>query len=92
MSVGKVLRILRERFAPDAIDGISQNMAKFTYLKRADQNMIRQKAEARVLLGSGFPDEFVSEMRTKNASLSKNKKTLVLVWSTHRSSLFQKSL
>ena len=35
----QILKILRERFAPDAIDSIFQDMAKFMYFKRTGQNM-----------------------------------------------------
>ena len=58
-----ILRKLRERLAPDAIDSSSRNVAKFMYFGRAAQNMdaylefdmLRQKGEARMLMGSGFP-------------------------------------
>ena len=36
---GRILRILRERFASDAIDSIFQDVAKYTSCKRADQKM-----------------------------------------------------
>ena len=39
---------------------------------------LRQKAEARVAMGSGFPGEFVSVLCMQNAALSKNGKTLAL--------------
>ena len=64
-----ILRNLRERFAPDAIDSVFQAMLRFTYSGRADLtmgaylmkfDMLRRKAEARMVTGSGFPDEFVS--------------------------------
>ena len=64
---GQISKISRERFAPDAIDSIFQDMLKFTYFKRTDQKIgthmtefdfSRQKAEARMLMGSGLPDEF----------------------------------
>ena len=83
----QISRILRERFAPDAIDLIFQDMAKFTYSKRAGQKMgtyimefemLREKAESQMLMGSGPPDAFVSVMCTQNAALSKNEKTMVL--------------
>ena len=63
----RILRILGERFAPEAIDSIFQDMAKFMYFERADQNsdmylmefdVLPQKAGARMLMGSGFPAEF----------------------------------
>ena len=46
-------------------------MAKFSYFKRAGQDadtnvmefeILRQKAGARVVAGSGFPDEFASAL------------------------------
>ena len=39
---------------------------------------LRQKVEARMIMGGGFPDEFVSVLRMQNAALTKNEKTLVL--------------
>ena len=65
----QISRILRERFAPDAIDSIIQVVAKFTFFRRANQNTdayitefetLRGKAESRMAMGSGFPDAFVS--------------------------------
>ena len=83
----QILRILRERFAPDAIDSIFQDMVTFVYFERAGQNMAtyimefemqREKAESRMLAGSGFPGAFVSALCTQNAALSKNGKTMAL--------------
>ena len=37
--VAQISRILRERFAPDAIDSAQRDVAKFAYFKRTDQNM-----------------------------------------------------
>ena len=77
-----ILRILRERFAPDAIDCIFQEVVTFMSFKRTDQgmdtylmefDMLRQKAEARILMGSGVPDEFVSAMCMQDAALSKTR-------------------
>ena len=82
---GRILRILRERFAPDAIDPIFRDMAKFIFSKRAERNMdtyimefemLRGKAESRVLIGSGFPDTSVSALCMQNAALPKNEKTM----------------
>ena len=62
--VGQILRILTERFAPDAIDSIFQDMVKFMFFERTGQNMdtckmklhmSRQRAEARMIMGSGPP-------------------------------------
>ena len=35
----QILRSLRELFAPDAIDSISQDMVKSLYFERAGQNL-----------------------------------------------------
>ena len=40
--------------------------------------MLRQKADARMVAGSGAPDEFAPLLRTQDAALSKNEKTWVL--------------
>ena len=81
---GQILRIPGERFAPDAIDSIFQDVAKFAYFKRADQatdtrlmefHMLRQNAEARMILGRGAPDEFASAPCAQNAARAKNGKT-----------------
>ena len=86
--VAQILMILRDRFAADAIGGVCRDVVKFRYFERADQHMDtyslefdipRQKGEARMLMGSGFPDEFVSVLCMKNASPSKKEKTLALV-------------
>ena len=56
--VALILRILRERFAPDANDSIFQDAVKLTCFKSARQNtdvfplefvLLRQKADARML-------------------------------------------
>ena len=40
--------------------------------------MMRLMAEARMIMGCGFPGEFVSVLRMQNAALAKNERTLVL--------------
>ena len=80
-----ILCISRERYAPDAIDSIFQDLALFALLRRTDRtmgaflmesDMARQKAVARIVLGSGFPDGCVPALCMQNASLPKNEKTL----------------
>ena len=98
MSVGKdvignadgaahILRISRERFAPDAIDSTFQDVAKCALCKHAyhksdaflmEFDMLGQQAEAHMLLGGGFPDEFAPAVCAQNAALSENGKTLAL--------------
>ena len=72
----QILKISRERFAPDAIDSIFRDVVKFMYFKRLGQtmdtylldfDMLRRKAESRMLIGAGFPDEFVSVLCMQNA-------------------------
>ena len=64
-------------------------MARFTNFKRpgqttdvylTDPDVLREKAEARMAMGSGFPDEFVSIHCVQHASLvlSSNHNTLAL--------------
>ena len=40
--------------------------------------MLRQWAEARFDMGTGFPDEFASALCIQNASLSKNERQLAI--------------
>ena len=77
----QILQIPRDRFAPDAIDLISQDMVKFILFKRTDQpmdtyiiefEMLRRKAEARMVMGPGFLVEFVSVLCMRNGALPKN--------------------
>ena len=65
----QISKILRGRFAPGAIDSIFQDMAEFMFFKRTGQNMethimefemLREKAESRIVMGSGSPNAFVS--------------------------------
>ena len=83
----QISRILRGRFAPGATDAIFQEVAKFTNLKRTDHttdvyllafDVLREKAEARMVMGSGSPDEFVSILCMQNAALSENEASLAL--------------
>ena len=85
--VDQILEISRGRLAPNSIGSISQDVVKFMYFKRTAQTIdtcimeferLRQKAEARMLMGFGLPDEFASILRMQNAGLSKNEKTMVL--------------
>ena len=81
--VAQILRILRERFAPEAIDSVFKDVVKLLYLRRTDQrmdtylpefDMLQRKAEARMLMGSGFPDESVSAPCMQNAALPKTRR------------------
>ena len=59
-----------------AIDAENQEVAKLLNLERADQasdvylmdfDVSREKAEARMVMGGGFPNEFVSILCVQNA-------------------------
>ena len=72
--------VLRECFASDATDPKSPEATKFSNSRRPDQTMdvylmefevLREKAGARMVMGGGFPDEFVSFLCKQNASISK---------------------
>ena len=77
----QILRIFRGCSAPDAIGAMHQGVATFMDFKRTDRptdvslmefDVLREKAEARMAAGSGFPDEYVSILCMQNAALSKN--------------------
>ena len=83
----QISRTLRGRFAPDATDAIYQDVAKFMNFKRVDQtvdtylmefDVMREKAEARMGMGHGFPDEFASVLCVQNAALLGNGKSMGL--------------
>ena len=74
----QISRIPRERLARDAIDAIYQKDATFMKIRRTDHAMgvyltesdvLCGQAEARVAMGSGFPDESVSTPCMQTASL-----------------------
>ena len=83
----QISRILRERSAPGAIDAIYPNVVKFVNFNRTDQTMnvysiefdvLRDKADGKMVMGNGFKDEFVSIFCMQNTPLSENGKSLAL--------------
>ena len=85
--VTQILRILKDHFAPEAIDAVFKDVGKFEKFKRTDQSLdtyllefevLRHKAEARMEMGSGFPEEHAAFLVMKAASLSQRDKSLVL--------------
>ena len=85
--VRPILRILRRRFAPDAIDAMYHDAAEFMNFKRTDLttdaylieiHVLRGTAEARKVMGSGVPDEFVPILCMQNAPPLKHGKSLAL--------------
>ena len=82
----QILNISRLRFAPDKVDCIFKDITKFTNFKKTTQEMdtfllesdiSRQKAEARMSTGSGFPGEFVSALCMQNANLTLGGRQLI---------------
>ena len=76
----QILSILRNRLAPDKADCVFQDITKFLYFKRTTQDMdtsllefdmLRQRAEARFNMGTGFPDEFASVLCMQDALFQK---------------------
>ena len=85
--VEQILNILRNRFAPEEADCIFQDITEFMYFKRTTQDMgtyllefdvLRQRAGARIAMGTGFPDEFASVLCEQNASPTKNERQLAI--------------
>ena len=85
--MGDISKALRYCFQPDGLDRIYQQVAKFSlhyctgqtmerYLFESD--VLRRKAEARVIMRGAFPDAFVSISRTQHAAVSRNGKSLLL--------------
>ena len=83
----QILKILQGGFAPDAIGSIPQDVAKFMYFKRTDQNadtyimefeMLRRKAEARMVMGFGYRDEFAAVLCMQHAGQTKDEKIMAL--------------
>ena len=86
--VEQISNISRHRFAPDKVGRFFQDVTKFVHLQRTAREMdgcllefdiLRQKAESRSSMGTGFPGEFASVLCMQNASLSKNGKCWVVV-------------
>ena len=81
IALGCILKILKIAFG-----SIFQDIAKSLYFKCPDQDedtylmefdILRQKAEARMIMGGGSPDESVSVLCMQIAALAKNETTLV---------------
>ena len=71
--------------APEAIDFIYEDAARFPHFRRTAQTMgeflsrcdwMRRKAESRVVIGGPPPETFVSILRLLNSSLGRSGKSL----------------
>ena len=81
----QILEIPRNYFAPEAADAIRQQVVRYMRSKRTDQaideyiaeyDLLCRKAESKVEMGAGIPEEFVSILRMDNAALSHRQKSL----------------
>ena len=84
---GGHLKVPRNYFQPDALDDVYRQVAKLSQNARADRtterypsefDVLRRKAEARLVMGRAFPDAFASNLRMESAALSKREKSLLL--------------
>ena len=85
--VMKIMQVLRDYCAPDAIGPINQDVARFLHFKRTALRLGKQlarldlsprKAESRTQISGSTPRTFVSIPCMQNASLSQSDKSLVL--------------
>ena len=81
IGVAKTSDVLRNYFAPEAVDAIRQQVMRFTRSRRTDQSvdeyiaefdLLRRKAESKMEMGAGFPEPFVSILRAYNAALPRH--------------------
>ena len=95
--VSKISDVLRNYFAPEAVDAIHLQVTRFMRFRRTDQpvdeyiaefDLFRWKAESRMEIGAGFPEQCASISRKNIAALSRHEKSLVMA-SCHRSLRFE---
>ena len=79
------LNISRNHFAPEAADAIHRQVMRFTRYRRTDQSvaeyivelhLLRWRAESKMEMGAGFPDQFISIACMDNALLSRCEQSL----------------
>ena len=75
--VQQILRILRDHFAPDAADAIYKRACQTTDAFLLGSDVPLHTAVARVVMESGFPEEFVCILRMQNAPSPKNGKSVL---------------
>ena len=80
--VARILEVLRNYFAPEAADAIYRQVMRFTQYRRAEQpadefivefDLLRRKAESKMGMGTGFPEQFASIWRMRYAGLPARK-------------------
>ena len=84
--VARALQVLHDYFAPDALDAVYQDVARFLGIKRPTQSideclakvdLLRRKAEYPMQTGGAFPEAFASVLCLRNAFLSRAETPLV---------------
>ena len=82
-----IARILHDFSAPGTLDSVNQDVARFLQFRPTAQTMggyparcdlLRQKAAGRMKMGGPSPGTFLSDLRMKNAPLSRTEKSPVL--------------
>ena len=83
--VSGILDVLRNCLAPEAVDAIRQQVMRYARCRRADQSigeyvvefdLLRRRAESKMEMGAGSPDQFVSILRMDNAALARHEGSL----------------
>ena len=86
--VTKSMQMLRDSFAPEALNFVRREVARFMHFKRSTHTMeenlvrfdlLRSKTESRMLMGGPSPKTFGSILRMQETSLSRTDKSLVSV-------------
>ena len=76
--VARILGILSNYFGPEAADATHQQVTRFMEYRLMYQSidefvakfdLLRRKAGSKMEMGAGFPEQFVSILRTNNAGL-----------------------
>ena len=80
--VARILEILRSYFAPEAADATRQQVARFLNYQSIDEyvveyDLLRRRAESKMEMGAGFPEQFVSILRGSNAGLPRHEEYVV---------------
>ena len=83
----KALKIPCEKFAPDAVDSIFQDVVQFSQFEKAGQraavilvefDKLRRKAESKIQMGGAAPRQFASALYVEKATLPRSEKSLIL--------------
>ena len=95
--VTRFLEILPNFRASGAAGAIYRQVARLTQYRRAEQfinefivesDLLRRKAESKMDMGSGYPEQFASKLRMNNAGLYRQEESLVMA-SSHKSLMFE---